>query len=109
MLYGHHPGTTGHADVEPGVLSFTRHTGHTFGILGGGDRGTFWFARLTRPPLPPTEVGLHASQDWTSELNTAFPTPVLDVHPSSRPPRPSTPATTPNRYPTSPPGAINEP
>ncbi|TQC41790.1 hypothetical protein EEB14_52655, partial [Rhodococcus sp. WS4] len=78
MLYGHHPGTTGHADVEPGVLSFTRHTGHTFGILGGGDRGTFWFARLTRPP---TQVGVHSSQDWTSELNTAFPTPVLDIRP----------------------------
>jgi 2-polyprenyl-6-methoxyphenol hydroxylase-like FAD-dependent oxidoreductase len=81
VLYGHHAGIPGHADLEPGVLSFVRHAEHTFGVLGDGDRGTFWFARLTRPPLPTAGVGLHPSQDWTSELTAAFPTPELDVRP----------------------------
>ncbi|WP_072937941.1 FAD-dependent oxidoreductase [Rhodococcus koreensis] len=103
VLYGHHTGIPGHTDPEPGLLSFFRHAEHTFGILDGGGTGTFWFARLTRPALPPAGVGLHPSQDWTRELTAAFPTPIPGVRPISRRPRRSSPAT-PIAYPTYPPG-----
>ncbi|MFC9357580.1 FAD-dependent oxidoreductase [Rhodococcus sp. NPDC057014] len=79
VLYGHHARIPGHAHPGPGELSFFRHAEHTFGILDGGDTGIFWFARLTRPELPPAGVGLHSSQDWARELTAAFPTPAPDV------------------------------
>ncbi|MFC9768514.1 FAD-dependent oxidoreductase [Rhodococcus jostii] len=82
VLYGHHTGTPDHhPDLEPGVLSFFRHAGHTFGALNSVDGGTFWFARLTRPPLPPTELGLQLSRVWKDELTAAFPVSVIDVQP----------------------------
>lgn len=78
VLYGHHDGIHTR-DLETGELSFFRHQGHTVGALDGGKKGTFWFARLTRPALAPSELGLSPSQRWKTELTAAFPTSVVDV------------------------------
>lgn len=78
VLYGHHDGIHTR-DLAAGELSFFRHQEHTFGVLDGGEKGTFWFARLTRPALAPSDLGLHPSQRWNTALATAFPTSVIDV------------------------------
>ncbi|MCD2158017.1 FAD-dependent monooxygenase [Rhodococcus cerastii] len=78
VLYGHHLGIHSRA-LEERELSFFRHRGNTFGALDGGRHGTFWFARLTRPALTPSELGLHTSQRWKAELATAFPSSIVDL------------------------------
>ncbi|MEC3952770.1 NAD(P)/FAD-dependent oxidoreductase [Nocardia sp. CDC153] len=64
--------------TEPEVLHFHGQLGTgflpttTFGHLWN-DTATFWFARLTQPPIPTSDIGFHPVPAWSDTVRAAAP------------------------------------
>lgn len=71
--------------TDPGVLHFDGRLGasvlpvSSFGHLWNDD-AAFWFARLTRPPVPQQHTGFHAVAGWAEDICSAAPdTEIIDT------------------------------
>lgn len=64
--------------TDSGVMNFDGRFGpdvlpvSSFGHLWNDDTA-FWFARLTRPPIPPQDIGFHPIAVWADDIRTTAP------------------------------------